>query len=134
MGKTSLADLAAAGRDVEIRGASVTVTGVSARGLASLFRRFPELVSAVTGKGLDLSSLADLGPDVLCAVIAAGCGAPGDEAAEDAADRLSLSEQLSLVEAVVGETFGGDPEAFLARLGSLAAGAGVRVETPTTAG
>ena len=126
MGLASLADLAGAGRDVTVRGRTVTVTGVSARGLAVLFRRFPDLIGAVTGAGLSVSALADMGPDVLAAVIAAGTGSPDDPAAEEVADRLPLSDQLTLIEAIMAESFGGDPAGFMKRLESLAAGIGAQ--------
>lgn len=127
---SSLADLAGVGRDVEIRGQRVTVTGVSARGLATLFRRFPELVGAVTGAGLNISSLVEMGPEVLAAVIAAGTGSPDDPEAEAVADRLGMSDQLSLIEAIIAETFAGDPEGFMKRLESLAGAVGVQTEKP----
>lgn len=123
----SLLDLAGVGRTVSVRGLEIPVTGISARGLAVLFGRFPQLVDAVTGAGLDLSSLADLGPDVLAAVIAAGTGHPGSEQAEAVAASLSMSDQLSLIEAIGHETFAGDAQNFMARLERLAAGAGVQV-------
>lgn len=123
----SLLDLAGVGRTVTVRGLDIPVTGISARGLAVLFSRFPALVDAVTGAGLDLSSIADLGPDVLAAVIAAGTGHPGDSKAEAVAASLSMSDQLSLVEAIGSETFAGDAQNFMRRLESLAAGVGVQV-------
>lgn len=125
--QASLLDLAGVGRTVTVRGLDIPVTGISAKGLAVLFGRFPQLVDAVTGAGLDLSSLADLGPDVLAAVIAAGTGHPGDAKAEAVAASLSMSDQLSLVEAIGQETFAGDAQNFMARLERLAAGAGVQV-------
>lgn len=123
----SLLDLAGVGRTVAVRGLDIPVTGISARGLAVLFGRFPSLVDAVTGAGLDLSSLSDLGPDVLSAVIAAGTGHPGDAKAEAVAASLSMSDQLSLIEAIGTETFAGDPGNFMARLEKLASGVGVQV-------
>lgn len=125
--QASLLDLAGVGRTVTVRGLDIPVTGISARGLAVLFGRFPSLVDAVTGAGLDLSSLADLGPDVLSAVIAAGTGHPGDAKAEAVAASLSMSDQLSLIEAIGTETFAGDPGNFMARLEKLASGVGVQV-------
>lgn len=123
----SLLDLAGVGRTVSVRGLDIPVTGISARGLAVLFARFPSLVDAVTGAGLDLSSLADLGPDVLAAVIAAGTGHPGSEQAEAVAASLSMADQLSLIEAIGQETFAGDAGNFMKRLEALAAGVGVQV-------
>lgn len=127
---SSLADLAGVGRDVQIRGLKVTVTGVSARGLAMLFRRFPDLVGAVTGAGLNIASLVEMGPQVLAAVIAAGTGSPDDQEAEAVADRLGMSDQLALIEAIIAETFAGDPEGFMKRLESLAGAVGVQTENP----
>lgn len=126
MSLASLADLAGVGRDVIVRGHTVTVTGVSARGLAVLFRRFPDLIGAVTGAGLSVSALAEMGPDVLAAVIAAGTGSPGDQTAEAVADRLAMSDQLALIEAIMTESFGGDPAGFMKRLESLAVGVGAQ--------
>lgn len=123
----SLLDLAGVGRTVSVRGLDVPVTGISAKGLAVLFGRFPQLVDAVTGAGLDLSSLADLGPDVLAAVIAAGTGHPGDAKAEAVAASLSMSDQLTLIEEISAETFAGNPGNFMQRLEKLAAGVGVQV-------
>lgn len=126
MGLASLSDLAGVGRDVTVRGRTVTVTGVSARGLATLFRRFPDLIGAIAGAGLSVSALAQMGPDVLAAVIAAGTGSPDDPAAEEVADRLAMSDQLALIEAIMSESFGGDPAGFMKRLESLAAGVGAQ--------
>ena len=122
-----LLDLAGAGRTVPVRGTDITVTGISARGLAGLLTRFPQLIEAMDGKGLDMSALADLGPDVLAAVIAAGTGAAGDAAAEAVADSLGLGEQLTLIEAIAVETFAGDSANFLKRLESLGASVGVEI-------
>lgn len=119
---SALADLAGVGVQVTVRGRAVTVTGLSARALVALLRRFPALADAIAGKGIDLNRLADLGPDVLAAVIAAGTGSVGDAAAEAAADTLPVADQLALVEAIASETFGGDAEGFLRRLESLAGG------------
>jgi hypothetical protein len=124
---SGLLELAAAGRDVIVRGKPVTVTGISARGLAGLLRRFPELLELLDGKGLNMEALATLGPDVLAAIVAAGTGSAGDKRAEEIADSLGLSDQLALIEAIAVETFAGDPQGFLKRLESLAAGAGVQI-------
>ncbi|MEA5159971.1 hypothetical protein U5903_04205 [Cereibacter johrii] len=122
----SLLDLAGVGRTVTVRGTPVTVTGISARGLAALFSRFPDLVGAVTGGGLDLTSLVTTGPDVAAAVLAAGTGHPGDERAEAVAASLSLSDQLALLEGIAHETFGGGGvEDFAKRLAAAAASVGV---------
>lgn len=126
---SGLLDLAGAGRAVHVRGATVTVTGISARGLAALLRRFPALLEMLDGKGLNIDALATLGPDVLAALIAAGTGAAGDARAEAVADGLGIADQLALVEAIAAETFSGDPAGFLSRLTALAGGLGVQIES-----
>ncbi len=120
----SLLDIAPAGRAVPVRGTDVAVTGVSAAGLATLLRRFPALLAALSGGNLSAESLAEAAPEALAAVIAAGTGSPGDAKAEAVAAGLSASEQLDLLSAIISETMPGGVEDFVARLERLANAAG----------
>lgn len=122
----SLLDIAPAGRTVPVRGTDVAVTGVSAAGLATLLRRFPTLLAALSGGTLSAESLAEAAPEALAAVIAAGTGSPGDAKAEAVAATLSASEQLDLLSAIITETMPGGVEDFVRRLESLATAAGGR--------
>ncbi|WP_322893466.1 MULTISPECIES: hypothetical protein [unclassified Yoonia] len=124
---SNLIALAGVGKTVTIRGHDITVIGISARGISVLLSRFPSLLEAMNGKGLDGAALMKLGPDIVAALIAWGTGTPNDEAAEAAADSLDMNTQLALLEAIISETFAGDMPGFIKRLTGLAAGAGVEV-------
>lgn len=119
-----LVDIAPVTTAVTIRGQEVTVTGISARGIALLLARFPELRALVTGREVALDELLKLGGDVVAAIIAAGTGTPGDAQAEAAADNLTLEEQADLIAAIVELTMPrglGPLVDRLSRLGLLAA-------------
>jgi hypothetical protein len=96
-----LIDIAPAIESVDVQGTSVTVHGVSAKGLASLLGRFPELRMLMTGQEVQTEQLMAMGGDAVAAVIAAGCGYPGDEAAETVAGKLSLDAQADLLAAIL---------------------------------
>ena len=81
-----LVDIAPVTSTVSIRGQDIIITGVSARGIALLLARFPELRAVMTGREVALDALLRLGGDVIAAIIAAGTGAPGNAQAETAAD------------------------------------------------
>lgn len=121
-----LVDIAPITSSVAIRGQDITITGVSARGIASLLARFPELRALMTGREVALDELLKLGGDVIAAIIAAGTGAPGDAQAEAAAENLTLEEQADLLAAIVELTMPrglGPLVERLSRLGLLAGGA-----------
>ena len=99
-----LVDIAPASETVEVRGERVEVVGVSAAGIAGLLARFPELRRAVSGGEIELDRIIALGGEIVGAIIAAGCGAPGDEQAEAVATRLPLEAQADLLEAILRAT------------------------------
>ena len=96
-----LIDIAPITTSVAIRGSDITVVGVSAKGVALLLARFPELRALMTGREVDLAEILRLGGDVVAAIIAAGTGKPGDEAIEAAVDNLTLEEQADLLLAII---------------------------------
>ncbi len=129
-----LVDIAPIVEKVTICGTVIEVPGVSAEGIAVLLSRFPELRKLLTGVTVDSDALLKAGPGALAAILAAGTGVPGDEAAETAAARLSLGDQTDLLTAILRVTLPGGLDPFVEKLTSLglilaptgAAGAGVR--------
>ena len=129
-----LVDNAPVTSTVSIRGQDITITGVSARGIASLLARFPELRALMTGREVGLDALLRLGGDVIAAIIAAGTGAPADVDAEKAADNLTLEEQADLLGAIVELTMPrglGPLVEKLSRLGFLAGGGASAMQAAT---
>ena len=130
-----LVDIAPITSSVVIRGQDMTITGVSARGIAFLLARFPELRALMTGREVGLDALLRLGGDVIAAIIAAGTGAPGDVDAEKAADNLTLEEQADLLGAIVELTMPrglGPLVEKLSRLGLLAGGGTSAMQATTS--
>src|SRR4029079_15293505 len=95
-----LIDIAPKNEPVEVQGASVTVNGVSAKGIAYLLGRFPDLRKLMTGQDVEPTQLMTVGGDAVAAIIAAGCGYPGDEKAEAVACKLAIDAQADLLAAI----------------------------------
>ena len=130
-----LVDIAPITSSVSIRGKDISITGVSARGIASLLARFPELRALMTGREVALEDLLKLGGDVIAAIIATGTGAPGDVDAEKAADNLTLEEQADLLAAIVELTMPrglGPLVEKLSLLGLLAGGGASAMQATTS--
>ena len=130
-----LVDIAPITSSVTIRGQDITITGVSARGIASLLARFPELRALVTGREVALDELLKLGGDVIAAIFAAGTGTPGDAQTEAAADNLTLEEQADVLAAIVELTMPrglGPLVERLSRLGLLAGGGASAMQATTS--
>ena len=130
-----LVDIAPVTSTVSMRGQDITITGVSARGIALLLARFPELRAVMTGREVALDDLLKLGGDVIAAIIASGTGAPGDVQAEAGADNLTLEEQADLLGAIVELTMPrglGPLVEKLSRLGLLAGGGASAMQATTS--
>ena len=96
-----LIDIAPSVETIGVQGAPVAVHGVSAKGVAHLMGRFPELRMLMTGQEVQTEQLLAMGGDAVAAIIAAGCGYPGDEKAEAVAGRLSIDAQADLLAATL---------------------------------
>jgi hypothetical protein len=96
-----LIDIAPQTEIVAVQGTSVAVYGVSAKGVAHLLGRFPELRMLMTGQEVEIAQLMAIGGDAVAAIIAAGCGYPGDEKAEVVAGQLSLDAQADLLASIL---------------------------------
>jgi hypothetical protein len=114
-----LIDVAPRTETVDVQGSSVPVHGISAKGLAHLLGRFPEMRRLMTGQDVKIEQLIDMGGDAVAAIIAAGCGYPGDQVAEDVAASLSLEAQVDLLGAILRLTLPGGFGPFVEKLTAL---------------
>ncbi len=114
-----LIDIAAVTEKVTVAGTEIEVPGISAAGVASLLVRFPELRKAMSGLEVSTKELLKMGPAALAAILAAGTGAPGDEAAEAAAAKLPVGPQTDLLAAILRVTLPGGLGPFVEKLDGL---------------
>jgi hypothetical protein len=99
-----LLDIVPASSSVDVGGVSVAVSGVTAKGIASLLGRFPEIQGALTGDGITADKIIALAPDAVAAIIAAGCGAAGNADHEAAAAGLPVGAQVDFLSAIITAT------------------------------
>jgi hypothetical protein len=105
---------------VRINGGEIDVRGVSADGVAYLFGKFPELADKITNKTVAVGDLMTIGRGgAIAAIIAAGCGAVGDEEHESAAASLPLGDQAELLAAILKLTMPDGLVPFVERLAGL---------------
>ena len=96
---TSLLDIGPLTEDVEIRGVTVTVQGLTAGHLIQMFNDFPDMRKLLEGTGEQADLLA-LAPDLIAKIIAVATGSPNDKAVEAKAKTMGAAEQLSVLAAV----------------------------------
>jgi hypothetical protein len=101
---SGLLDIIPASASVDVGGVSVAVSGVSVKGIGSLLGRFPEIQDALSGGGITAEKLISLAPDAVAAIMAAGCGFPGNADQEAAAAGLPLGAQVDLLSAIITAT------------------------------
>jgi hypothetical protein len=114
-----LIDIAPKLEIVEVQGSPVAVPGISAKGVAHLLGRFPELRKLMTGQEVEADALMAMSGDAVAAIIAAGCGYPGDEQAEAVAGKLAVDAQADLLAAVVRLTLPAGLGPFVEKLTAL---------------
>ena len=85
---------------VPIGDRNLNVYGVSAEGVVSLFRRFPQLKGWFTGGGFKVEDLMTELPEGVAAIIAAGCGSPNSKKAEKHARLYPVETQLDILEKI----------------------------------
>ena len=124
----SLLELAASRENVAIGSEHIEVRGLSARTVADLLRRFPVAASILVGSGATAENIIATAPGAIEAIIAAGCGSPG-EVGEDAAATLPLEAQADLLAAILRLTLPSGIGPFVARLTALGGGL---VSTPSS--
>ncbi len=114
-----LIDIAPRTETVDVQGTLIAVHGVSAKGVAHLLGRFPELRKLMTGQQVETEELMAMGGDAVAAIIAAGCGYPGDEKAEAVAGRLAIDAQADLLAAIIRLTLPAGLGPFVEKLTRL---------------
>jgi hypothetical protein len=114
-----LIDLAPLTENVTVDENSVPVHGVSAKGLAVLLGRFPDLRRLMTGHDIEAEQLLTMGGDAVAAIIAAGCGQPGNERAEAVAGNLPLDSQADFLAAILRLTLPQGIGPFVVKLTAL---------------
>ena len=114
-----LIDIAPRVETVEVQGTPVGVHGISARGVAHLLGRFPELRKLMTGQEVEAEQLIAMGGDAVAAIIAAGCGYLGDETAESVAGKLSLDAQTDFLATILRLTLPKGIGPFVEKLTAL---------------
>lgn len=122
----SLLDIAPAFENVRVgekddKPVYLKVIGVSAKGVVNLFTRFPEVQKwfAVAGQNIKVMQLVKELPGAIESIIAAGCGLPGNDAAEEMAGNLPVEVQLDILEAIGRLTFKNGFGPFVRRMLAL---------------
>jgi hypothetical protein len=114
----TLADLAAMSEDVAVGDRHITVYGISAMHCLAIFKRFPKLVSMLSG--FNLATFLDAAPDAAAAILAAGVGQMGSPAAEADAAKIGIELQYDMLEAIGRLTFKSGFAPFVDRVMKLA--------------
>lgn len=116
----SLTDIAPARTTVPVQGHTIEVNGITAKTIAALLERFPEVKLLMAGKQ-STANLFELAPTAIAAIIAAGTGKPDDLDEEQAAARLPIEDQANLIEAISKLTFPSGFGPFVERIMALTA-------------
>lgn len=116
-----LLDIAPRTVTVDVGDVKVGVCGVSVRGVAGLLARFPALQTLLSGREVTPDKLAEIAPDAVAAIIAAGTGYPGNPEAEKIADELPIDAQAELLSAILKVTMPKGVGPFVEKLQGLGA-------------
>ena len=135
---TGLLDIARPRETVSIGKQQIEVCGITAKGIADLLGRFPELRKMLTGAN-DPGILYDIAPRAFFAIVAGGLGKMGDAATETEIGELPAEAAADLFAAVVRVTMPSGFRPFVDRMARVFNGqqqspgpAGVSGKTPAT--
>lgn len=119
---------------VTVGNTAIAVPGVSVAGIADLMRRFPKIRDLFSGSEVAISveTLLEIGPDIVAAIIAAGCGSPGNAEQEAVAANLPVMTQTRFLTAILKVTFPDGLGKAGALLTELASAAGLSLEDSPT--
>lgn len=117
-----LLEIAPIPRRVTVGANEIDVVGISAKGIAVLLSRFPELQKLMSGISVGIDELLAMEGDVVGAIIAAGVGFPGNAEQEVAAGRLGLELQVDLLKPILELTMPNGIGPFAEKLRALGTG------------
>lgn len=116
-----LIDLLPVSESVPVNGKSIAVTGLSAKTIFGLFKRFPELANVMSGdvQQMDAAKLMETGGDIVSAIIAAGLGHGGETSVEATINQMAVDTQVDLLSAVIKVTMPSGVGPFMEKLSRL---------------
>lgn len=117
-----LLDIAPPCEKVKINGNEVEVVGLSGVAIANLLARFPDIMKLIDEGSMSVDTAIGMGGEIVAAIIAAGCGYPGDKRAEELAAKYSLNYQVDFLEAIKRATFPNGLGPFVQKFARLAEG------------
>jgi len=117
----SLIDIAPRSQKISINGSALEVSGIGARGIASLLLRFPALQQLMIGR-IDAELLWRTAPEAISAIIAAGLGKLEDAETETQADQLPIGVQMELLFPIIQLTMPQGVGPFVERWGAMIGG------------
>ena len=120
---TDLLDILPGGKLVPIGKGEVEVVGISLADIGALLRRFPDLISQFQ-PGVSPVALIESVPAAIPVLLASGLGELGNDKIEKKLARMSASDQLTLLDAVIEQTIGGDLVPFVEKIVRIAAALG----------
>lgn len=102
--EVSLLDILPAAGLVEIGGKKVKVTGIDATVFRDLIARFPPIAAMLVERKADAGAIMAMGPEIVAAIVAAGCGKLGDAKYEEKAARQPIGVQIDFVAKIIALT------------------------------
>lgn len=104
----SILDIGPVSDTVPVGDKLLTVYGLSAKGIFLVLQSYPELrewFANQIGRKIEPAALIAEMPGAVAAIIAAGCGCPGNVVAEENAAGYPIETQLDIIEKIGGLTF-----------------------------
>jgi hypothetical protein len=111
-----LLDIAPQCTTIDVLGSQVEIFGLSAKHIAWLLARFPEIRMLLANRDVDADRWSELAPDAVAAIIAAGTGQPDNAEVEKVAGALPLHAQAEIIFAILKMTMPGGIGPFVERL------------------
>jgi len=116
----SLLDIGPLTEEVEVRGVTLTVQGLTAGHLFQLFSEFPSMRKMIEARsGSPQEIMLTLAPELIAKIIAMATGMPHNREAEAKAMSMGASDQLEIISAVQRMSFRDGIAPFVDRVTAL---------------